>query len=105
MGFYSYFVTTIALSSIWCCIDMSCEQDKISKELTRYKTSLQNISATKCEVHGADYLSVRFDEKEIKLFQYEGKYQTKGNISEQEMQKAERQAESNLVEIIGGEIK
>ena len=70
--------------------------------ISRYESSLQNISATRHETNGVDYLSIPFNGKEIKLFQYGGKYQTSQNIAEQEMRKAARQVESNLVERTGG---
>lgn len=80
----------------------SGEIKEYKTRISGYESSLQNLSVTRHETNGVDYLLIPFNGKEIKLFQYNGTYQTSQKIAEQEMQKAARQAESNLVEITGG---
>jgi len=102
MSTYSALVTFLAIGSIGSCMSALKQCNDTDKELTKYQASLQNISATRYGTNNVGYLSIPFNGKEIKLFQYNGTYQTPQKITEQEMQKAQRPVESNLVERIRG---
>ncbi len=76
------------------------EKATINKAEQYMSRQCEELSATIDKINDVEYLSVSVNGQKVKLFYYNGKYETANTIKKYEIEKATKQVESNLVEKI-----
>lgn len=89
-------------TAVTLCICYSCS--RISTLETERQASVSNLSATRVQTNGVEYLSIPVNGEEVKLFYYNRSYLPADKIRQAETEQVQRQAESNLTTRLEGVI-